>query len=222
MFQSRYLLGARDFRTKAKITDHVRAVRDSTPLGAPITDTAVLALLTLHPEWEEKTTGGGWLGTAMIQHPSQAKASKQIAVLFTGTDVVIDISWTCIVRMLRPGNPPRLSLVSDVLSEFRRAARYEIHSQIMPLRRVGYAVDHVYPKTFEQLLFDWVTANGLRVPDIKVGYAPEPQTHRFFADKALAASWQAYHAEQAVLEVIPVKEHNARTRRSTINWSPLL
>lgn len=217
-----YALGGRVFRTKADIQAHVRAVREATPLGERITDPAVLALLALHPDWEEKTAGGGWIGTAMIHHPSQSKPSKQIAVLFTDSDKVVDISWARLIPLLQRGATPHLKSHDCSLQEFRSAARYEIEEQIKPMRRIGYAVDHVYPQTFEYLLYNWVAVNKLRVPDVAIEYAAPPKTHRRFVDRALAHSWQAYHQMYAVLECKRCGEHAACTQRSNIDWSDLL
>lgn len=217
-----YTLGGRVFRTKADIQAHVRAVREATPLGERITDTAVLALLSLHPDWEEKTAGGGWIGTAMIHHPSQAKPSKQIAVLFHDSDKVVDISWARLIPLLQRGITPHLKSNDCGLQEFRLAARYEIEEQIKSLRSPGYSVDHVYPVTFEHLLYNWTTANKLRVSDVTIEYAAPPKTHRRFADRVLANSWQTYHKMYAVLECKTFKEHTACTQRSNIDWSDLL
>ena len=103
-----YILGDRAFRTKADVAGHVRSVRDAAALGEPVTDAVVLALLRLHPEWEEKTAGGGWVGTALIEHPAKSRATKEIAICFHGSDKVVDISWAKLLPFIRKGfNGPR-------------------------------------------------------------------------------------------------------------------
>ena len=98
-----YVLGSVAFRTKADIQLHVRAVRDSTPLGHPVEDEVVLALMQLHPDWEAKTSGGGWLGTALIHHSSEATPTKELAVCFTGGLSPVSFNWTKLVDLLRRG-----------------------------------------------------------------------------------------------------------------------
>lgn len=98
-----YKLGGAAFRTKADIQLHVRGVRDATPLGHPVEDEVVLALMQLHPDWETKTNGGGWLGTALIHHSSGATPTKELAVCFTDGLSPVSFNWTKLVGLLRRG-----------------------------------------------------------------------------------------------------------------------
>lgn len=216
-----YTLGNKTFRTKEEIRAHIRAVRDTTPLGGRIEDPAVLALMALHPDWEDKTKGGGWLGTALIHHPSRLKPSKEIAVLFSDQNKVVDISWSRLLPLLRRGESIAVPQ-DDRLQELRAAARQEIECLIAPLRKPGHHVDHVYPATFDYLLWSWLTVNNLRISDVPIGYEPAPGTGRYMSDANQAESWINYHRSAGVLEVIPAKEHHGRTERSNIDWSDLL
>lgn len=215
-----YALGGRVFRTKADIQAHVRAVREATPLGHPVEDAAVLALLRLHPDWEEKTAGGGIVSTALISHPAKARPTKEIAILHLDGRVV-DISWTKLLPFLTKGNVAPIQKRDDRLSELRLAARFEVERQIAPLRRPGHEVDHVYPRTFEQLLYDWLVSSQLMVDDILIGWSTA-DTSRFFADPKQAQAWQDYHRDYADLQVVPKAVHAQRTQRAAIDWTPLL
>lgn len=215
-----YALGGRVFRTKADIQAHVRAVREATPLGEPVTDAAVLALLRLHPDWEDKTAGGGVVSTALITHPAKARPTKEIAILHEDGRVV-DISWTKLLPFLNKGSVAPLQQWDDRLSELRLAARYEVERQIAPLRKPGHEVDHVYPCTFDQLLYDWLISDNLVVDDVVIG-SSTADTSRFFAAPKQAASWQAFHREYAHLQVVPKDVHAQRTQRAVIDWTTLL
>lgn len=217
-----YVLGGRAFRTKADIQAHVRAVRDTTSLGERITDVVVLDLLALHPEWDEKTAGGGWVGTALIDHPAKRRPTKEIAILFTGEERVVDISWTKLLPFLQKGVNAPIAVWDSRLSELRLAARAEVEEQIKPLRKAGFAVDHVYPLTFEQLLHGWLSGEGLRVDDVPLRDGLGQDTGRQFLLPKQAESWQAFHQEHAELEVIPYEEHAKRTGRAHIDWTPFL
>ena len=217
-----YVLGGRAFRTKADIQAHIRAVRDETPLGERIADVVVLDLLALHPEWDEKTAGGGWVGTALITHPAKRKATKEIAVLFTGESRVVDISWTKLLPFLQKGVNAPIAVWDSRLSELRLAARVEIEGQIKPLRKPGFAVDHVYPLTFEQLLYDWLSREELRIDNVPLRDGLGEDTGRQFLLPKQAESWRAFHKEHAELEAIPYEEHANRTGRAHIDWTPFL
>lgn len=217
-----YILGGRAFRTKADIQAHIRSVRDETPLGQPISDETVLALLQLHPEWDEKTAGGGFVGTAMIDHPAKARPTKEIAILFSGSGRVVDISWVKLLPFLRKGVNAPIPTWDSRLSELKLAAREAIEPQVAPLRKPGCAVDHVFPKTFEQLLCDWMTSMQLTVDDIPLRDGIGQDTGRYFASCEQSVSWQLFHKEFAVLETITNREHAKRTQRSSIDWTPFL
>jgi len=217
-----YILGGRAFRTKADIQAHVRAVRDETPLGQLIRDEAVIALLQLHPEWDEKTEGGGWVGTAMIDHPAKARPTKEIAILFDGTDKVVDISWAKLLPFLQKGINAPIAAWDSRLSELRLAARQAVEPQVASLRKPGHAVDHVYPNTFEQLLYDWMTLMQLTVNDVPIRDGVGREVARYFASFEQSVSWQTFHKDFAVLETVSHEEHATRTQRAHIDWTPLL
>ena len=217
-----YILGGRAFRTKADIQAHIRTVRDETPLGQPIHDEPVLALLQLHPEWDKKTEGGGWVGTALIDHPAKARPTKEIAILFSDREDVVDISWAKLLPFLQKGVNAPIAVWDCRLSELRIAARQAVEPQVAPLRKPGHAVDHVFPKTFEQLLYDWMTLMQFVVDDIPLRDGVGQDTGRYFASFEQSISWQTFHKDFAVLETISHKEHAKRTQRACIDWTPFL
>ena len=108
------------------------------------------------------------------------------------------------------------------LSELRLAARQAVEGQIASLRRVGFAVDHVFPKTFEQLLYDWMVSSRLCVSEVLLRDGVGTDTARYFACEEQERSWQAFHKTHAVLETITHDEHAKRTQRAHIDWTSLL
>lgn len=218
-----YVLAGRAFRTKADVQAHVRAVRDAATLGEPIDDPVVLALLKLHPEWDEKTLGGvGWVSTAMIRHPSKLNATKEIAICFSDPLHVVDISWTKLLPFLQKGVTYGIESLDNPLAELRLAARFEVEPQIRALRSPGHEVDHVYPLTFEQLLYNWLVHNRFKVCDVSIAWESGVNTGRMFANRVMAESWSAWHAAHAVLEAVPKNEHAKRTKRAYVDWTPLM
>lgn len=225
-----YVLGGKVFRTKADVQAHVRHVRDITPLGNPVRDEAVLALLKLHPEWEVKTAGGGWVGTAWIHHPSKARPTKELSICFSNSDKVVDISWTKLIPLLQRGIEPAAVERDDTLDELRAAARGEIEQQIAPLRKPGYEVHHdlscrfdqLFYGSFDQILYDWLVSVSLRPADVVIVWEEGAHTGRRFGDLKQAASWRAFHADRAQLRTVTKQEHAAMPRAPRTPWDSLL
>lgn len=61
-----FVLADKGFRTRADVATYVRSVCEATPIGTPVLDEAVLALVRLHPEWAASTSRGGWLSTTLV------------------------------------------------------------------------------------------------------------------------------------------------------------
>ena len=60
-------------------------------------------------------------------------------------------------------------------------------------------VDHIAPATFDRLLADWLTAEGLTLQDIEVA---DLGVENAFTNRDLAARWSKYHLDNAKLRVI--------------------
>lgn len=219
-----YQLGGRVFPTKTALTEHVQKVREATPAGEAVTDSAVLDLLRKHPQWDKKTASGvGYPGCAYITFSSNLKASKEIAILFDDGRPAVDISWTKVVGRLQPDGDLRpVSKAQQHLTHLREAGRNDIREQLLPLYKEGHHVDHVFPKTFEVLLFQWVQGLGLKVTDIEIyDHVGVVELGKHIADPDLLASWQSFHKEHAVLEVVTTQENLSRPKVS-LDWTPLL
>ncbi len=209
------------FATKKAIVQHIRAVRDATPLHAEIHDPVVRWLLHRHPQWDQKSVGMTAIGTAMIKGTPAAPSRKEIAIL-RGAQEPMDISWTKLVaRLQKDGTLKHPSDPQECLEELRIAARQEVESQLVPLRAVGFHLDHAYPLTFEQLLFDWVVETGLRLAQIQVESNDGPVVKRWLRDRQLAAEWRKFHQKNAVLILRTPEEHAAQPRHR-VDWSAYL
>lgn len=218
---SKYLVAGRAFRTKGEITAHFRSVRDNTPLHGEIHDPVVRWFLVRHPQWEQKSRGMTAIGTALIKGSPAAPPRKEIAIL-RGPESPMDISWTKLVRRLQTdGTLAHPSEPEEALAELRIAARQETEDQRALLSRPGFHVDHAYPATFEQLLFDWFTGTGLALTDLTVKSNDGPVVLRWFENRSLASSWQEYHKKNAILVLRTPEEHAAQPQLR-IDWSAYL
>jgi hypothetical protein len=220
----KYRLGEEVFSSKKAITEHVRRVRDETPVGAAITDAAVIALLKLHPRWDEKTNGGiGYPGCDVLTFSSNLRPSKEIVILFPDDTPSMDISWKKIVERLQPdGSLKEEAEAKAHLDKVRKAARNAIRSQLLDLCCEGHHIDHVFPLTFEALLFRWMLDTNRKIMDFDiVDVSGTDELGKQFAEPSILISWQEFHAEHAKLEVIPIEEHHNRPKLS-VPWAKLL
>ena len=94
-----YRIAGRSFPTKESLKQHIRSVRDQTPLGGTTDDPVLLRLLSMHPQWAEKSEGMTAVGTAMVKGTPYAPPQKQI-VLLRGDREPMDISWSKLVARL--------------------------------------------------------------------------------------------------------------------------
>jgi hypothetical protein len=217
----KYVIANQPFRTKGAIEDHVRRVRDATEIGEDINDPVVLALLQLHRDWADKSHGMTSVSVMMIKGAAAAPWTKQIVIL-RGEAPFMDISWTGIVTALQPGG--MVNYAPDHLDELRKAARHSIDAQIRPLMFPGYHVDHVYPLTFEQLLFDWFSGRPelRKVSDVRILGNDGAEVVRCWENTDLELDWVEYHHRHARLETVTKEEHYKRSQRSRIDWTPFL
>jgi hypothetical protein len=220
-----YCLAGHVFATKEALKQKIRAVRDRTPLGGGIDDAVVLHLLRMHPQWAEKSVGMTAVGTAMVKGSPSAPPQKQI-VLLRGDQEPMDISWSKLVARLQPdGSLRHPTEAREALEELRAACRQLIEPQLSPLRQPGMHVDHVFPRTFERLLFDWVQGinrrAGVRVRDIRVASNDGLVVARGLEDPRLESQWVNHHEIHADLELVTPEEHATRPV-PRMNWEPLL
>ena len=94
-----YVLGGQSFRTKADIQSHIRQIRQATSPGMPISDEAVLDLLSLHPDWEDLTSTGAFVTTA-IRHRGPQHTPVSELVLQHPAHGVRDLNWTKLLLLL--------------------------------------------------------------------------------------------------------------------------
>jgi hypothetical protein len=101
------------------------------------------------------------------------------------------------------------------LDELQKAARFSIESQLQPLRPPGVVIDHVFPWTFEQMLFDWFRAHPElhKISDARIIGNDGAEVVRSWSSTKLERDWIEYHHRYAQLE------HYKRTRRSHIDWT---
>ena len=204
----------RTFATQEDLKVAIRAIINPAPLGEPLSDTDqafLVGVLKHHHDWEAKR-GPGIEYIEVRMNPGTFGSTRGLWLQRSdGTE--IDISW---VVPLKPGGQ------STVKETVCAAARREVIDQVLTVRMgqcgelcpicstplVGSVhVDHRPPKTFDTILSDFLRHYGYSYESIEV---EDFGIHCAFENRALAADWQQYHAQEADLRLIHKHENLAR------------
>lgn len=182
-------------------------------IDADVKDDWVLTVLRKHPEWDEKTSHGLYT-IRKVWNPMHVRRQWMLVVVDGTGSILDDISYDAACRAFCGLQPRKRPLVA-------MAARNHVHmSQVHPYRCTHvkleenhkYEIDHTGRKEFKDLLADWLVSEGLSSDQVDV--EQDRQTFLFrFRDERLAASWSAYHARHAELQVLTVEEHHMKRRR---------
>ena len=194
-------------------TQFVLAVLTHHPEWEEKSGCGVLAVLAHHPEWEEKS-GCGVLAVEVRMNIGEHFANRGLwLVLLDGSE--IDISWPVAIDAA-PLSHERL---------LRDAGRHAISDQIRAARDVGSAVcaicggkldrstahvDHEPPFTFESIFSGWLEAH----PDLALD---DTGLHPRFSCLVAAADWQAHHTLFASLRLVHAKCNLSQGTRVTKN-----
>ena len=211
-----YILGREAYRTKQDVTRRCREILASTDLGVMVGDDDAGFLLDLfrhHTEWPDKQ-GVGIAGITA----QNTEMGTRCFCLIRRDGSCVDISFLHAIKHL-PSARSR-DLLPQSLLDFKNAARQAIKDQVDAIRCGQDAhVDHVYPQTFDALLFDFCASSGVdpsRVPVVELdGCVP------FIADDAIRTAWAAYHRTNAMLRVIGKAENMSAPKR-LMPWRSLI
>lgn len=215
-----YRLGGTVFAGKESIRSHVRDVIYGSSLGDQVEDPVLIHLLSLHPDWPEKSRGMQRLVIGEIE--IEAAKTKSKNVLIEKLDGVMDISWRWPLDLLKPdGTLREVDKRRDWLTKIKHAARGSIASQIATIQTdLGQEVDHVYPRTFDRLLFLFLKWWKTPLLDIELEYV-EGAVHAVkFADWEVDTYWYMFHERVARLEAVDARV-NRQAPIYPVDWSRL-
>ena len=203
---AKYILGDREFPRKGDAVEHIRAVLNSTPLGAGVTDPLVYALLERHPYREDKMSRGV---TGIEVHVNEWN-QRAFAIRTDDGDLVVFSFKECF-KPSTPAQDAKSALryeIRDQITEFRRSAPLVCAATGTPVvyikgRTDTAEVDHAPPATFDRLAEDWAAEQGgwNTIAHIQVNQ------HREIGDPEQRRSWQDYHREHATLRMLSAKAH---------------
>ena len=228
-----YTIGNIEFSTKKEITEKCRKILNETMDGQPVAIDDQCFLFDLfpnHDEWSEKSDGGVvYISAYTTSHQTRCFVLKKVS----GEN--IDISFPYTIRLLRSSKTR--DLTPQVLLDYKNAARTAIKDQISEFRDCNlsstticpvtgeeinidnYAVDHVSPKTFDQLLFDFTQTQEINPLNVNVKSIEGVIAD--FEDNNLKSQWQGYHQDNAELQILS-RVGNLQLPKSKVDWSELI
>lgn len=227
-----YTIAEANFRTKDAITEQCQSILYGTSIGSPVESAHLPFLLELfshHTEWQEKSQGGV-IGVTVQNTPH----GTPCFYLLKSGGGKIDISFPHAIKHIPTARSK--SLLPQQLLDFRNAARTAVRSQIysfrdsqlsqnpvcpilgQPLTRQDCAIDHVAPKTFDQLLFDFCLAEGLNPINVSVSSIDGTVPH--ITDELVQTKWQQFHAQNAELRIVS-RIANLQIPKATVLWGEL-
>lgn len=227
-----YAIADESFPTKKAITARAQIALSRTPDGQPTAEVDsefLLALFQHHDEWAQKSAAGvSEITTQTTVHGTRC------FVLRKHDGTAIDISFPHAIRLI-----PSLrsaDILPQGLRDFRNAARTAISTQIFafrdnalkqpqqcqvtgePIIRSNAAVDHVTPRTFDELIFSYCHEHGINPLNVIIG--SEGGVVAVFQDEVLLNQWQLFHQEHANLRLIS-RLGNLQLSKPRVTWSVL-
>lgn len=220
-----FMIAGETFKTKGALIERVRGIIAAYDDGVSldwVDSQFMLALLELHPNSEIKIGVG--VESFCIQENPVYPGRRSRGFVFTRVDgTSTDFSYR---ECVSPS-----SQVKKVKSAFRQAIQDQTvqfkrdffdtngPSAICPetgetLSFVGSHVDHVAPLTFERLMLDFVSAEGIDIE--KIALADELQDNKYvdtLQNEWLEDRWSAYHHSHAILEVVSQNANLSARRR---------
>lgn len=208
------------FPTKKALGECVRGILKR---GRGLTreeETFMLEFFERHPRWEQKSRGGV---TTVFVGPSPE--SPEGCFWLQRTDgSCVDISYNkCLTPSGYVGKRARSSLrtaVSGQMMAFKREALAGAQSFVCPLNGEVVTgsdihVDHVAPATFAALVRLWMEREGFaNLAALPVEDDPLRETRGPRLRPDVAQSWQAFHAEHAVLRLLSARANMGEARQT--------
>lgn len=215
-----YQLGGLPFQSKDTIRQYVRRFIASQPIGAPVADPVLIDLLQKHPNWQSKSSGMTGLVIGEIEVAHASTKCKTVVIAKTGGHV--DITWSRLIdRLQHDGSLRQVDERGENLFKIKVAARAAIQHQILKVDKMpGDHIDHVYPRTFDRLLFLFLKWWGVPIADIKVSDPTGLKVQPAFKCWDLETNWQIFHGKIARLRAVPAAV-NMAAPVYPVDWSVL-
>lgn len=210
-------IGELEFKTVTKAKQYVRSVIAKYPPGTRVTpvDVALFAdLLEMHPDAKSKR-GSGVAGFAIKTNPDYPNTVTVYVLRTDGTEC--DFSWYKSIDGAKQEDMQFNALreaVKNQVIQFKDKQLLSLEPLLCPItnQRItfdNYHVDHAAPRTFQQLVRDWLQSEGIVLEDVIITESRENEYGRKMADPKQLHSWREYHYKNARLRMLS-KEGNLK------------
>lgn len=228
-----YEIAAELFTTKESIKSRCREILEETPDGDIVADEHLqflFELLMFHDEWRDKTSTGV---TAITTQTTEQRT--RCFVLLSQSGHGIDISFPHAIKLIPSSRSSNLT--PQKLLDYRAAARVSVEGQISNFRAEALstkpvcvitndrlhggnsAVDHIYPETFDRLLFDFSQTHGINPLSVVVDSVNG--TVATFNDVQINRAWQQYHKLNCELRLIS-RIANLQLPKAKVDWVSII
>lgn len=216
---SNYTIAGKAFKTKQAVINCCREILKSTPYGSHVDQDDfdfLMSVFSHHTEWPQKRGSGITTITT-----NETGHGTSCFWLVRQDQSVIDISFVHAVKHL-PCKRQK-ALMPQPLIDFKNGARQAIKDQVEAFRRNNVAdakenadVDHVYPKTFDALLFSFCIHH--HVNPLTVSVIEREGCLHHITDDMVRMSWATYHQENAELRIVS-KAENLSAPKAKVDWA---
>jgi hypothetical protein len=236
----KYLINGKQFKTKIDITEHFRSILYSNEISIPIKGECfndVCDLLKHHIEYDEKIGVG--VESITIEYHKDLLTNKtakhphfQINRL-DGTS--IDFSFVKCIGYINTSKSTNLKHIGDVKQAMRFIIKQQINEfrndcfntkkyLVCPILNINFSIktchiDHAPPKTFDVLVFDFLSMNNLNFNDIEL--LDINGIFSTFKNTELRDKWYQYHKENAIIRATH-KAGNLSQKRVSVDWEVLI
>ena len=211
-----YIVAGENFKTKADLQERIKAIlyqyQDRECLSE-VDFVFMLEVLQRHPDYEVKA-GSGVKAIYVQQNPVYRNTRNFWIIRLDGSET--DFSYLECLKETLPQkkfiNACRAA-IEPYTQEYKRLFFDNLDSKAYfcpytneKLNFIGSHVDHKSPKTFKQLVKDFVSQYNVDMSQVKiVGSAKDNVFQDTFEDKEFEKLWIDYHNSHAKLQVISKK-----------------
>jgi hypothetical protein len=220
------------FPTKTVLKAHTKRVRDTQPLGVPLSDEdrefVVEVFRTLYPNWPTKVMAGVQVTAVYVVHVEGARcfhmklsdggfAEPSLRVAFnpslakskpTASDAFRYEAW-------RDCCKPYRDRYFQTYGNAEGMAPCELSGILIPPVRGECEVDHIPPNTFKKILADFLQVEHLRLEDVPT--QEEPNGRITVLTEPLRTRWVAFHRSRAQLRVLAPSIHVGVTQAAALS-----
>lgn len=221
------IVNGQSFKTKKVLREYIRKIRDSYLDGQCLNEDDfefMLDLLNRHEEPEIKIGVG--VAYMYVKTNEVFKRNREfwlVRIDGSETDFSFEICLKHETKLQKFKNACRTS-VADIVMDFKKdffdrvgePSICPVTGEAMTLRRNSH-VDHAHPNTFDKIVQDFISLNGLDVNQIELLTAEDGRVRNEMADKTLEQQFIEFHNRRAKLRVVSKFANLSLAKRHTNN-----